>query len=266
MKTYLLNIPKELKKFSQELDAKALLCNKTWEVLNDEGNKQVFIFQNDGKLLISTNGDVTNSTWQFITANNSIVITVKDQTTMLRPAFIDGVIFAMQKDGTQECLFLIDEHNKSVCPNRTLTELNLYFYQEVEKILEAEAKQREQQQRDQELKKREEEQKKREQEEQKKREQERLEKIAIEHRDEIDALTKRKKNKLLIFIAITTAVIINSVILTIEFIDDESLLFTFLFVGLLAFMIDFCLIIVTFFTSSLKNSAEFEIVEKYRKQ
>lgn len=265
MKTYLLNIPKELKKFSQELDAKALLCNKTWEVLNDEGNKQVFIFQNDGKLLISTNGDVTNSTWQFITANYSIVITVKDQTTMLRPAFIDGVIFAMQKDGTQECLFLIDEHNKSICPNRTLTELKLYFHKEVEKILEAEAKQREQPQREQERKKREEEQKKKE-EEQIKREQERLKNIAIEHRDEINALVERKKRKLLIFIAITTAVVINSVILTIEFIDNVSMLFTFLFVGLLAFMIDFCLITVTFFTSTLKNSAEFEIVEKYRKQ
>ena len=261
MKTYLLNIPKELKKISQELDVKALLCNKTWEVLNDEGNKQVFIFQNDGRLLISTNGDVTNSNWQFITANHSIVITVKDQTTMLRPAFIDGVVFAMQKDGTQECLFLIDEHNKSICPNRTLTELKLYFYKEVEKILEAEAKQREQPQREQERKKREEEQKKRE-EEQRKKEQERLERLAFEHRDEIEVLAKKKKNILLLFIAIFSVVLIISVILMVLFWNNE-LFYSLLIVSTFAIGIDL-FFITPFFEKKWKENAENEIIERYR--
>jgi len=276
MKTYLLNIPKELKKFSQELDVKALLCNKTWEVLNDEGNKQVFIFQNDGKLLISTNGDVTNSTWQFITANNSIVITALDQTTMLHPAFIDGVIFAMQKDGTQECLFLIDEQNKDICPNRTLTELNLYFYQEVSKILEIEARQLEQQQREQERKKREEEQKKREeeqkkreeerkkreQEERKKREQERLEKIAIEHRDEIEALVQKRKNIFSFFIAFFSGVLIIFVILAAVYRNNE-LFYSFLIVIPFALGIDL-IFIVSLLDKKWKENAENKIIERYR--
>lgn len=47
MKTDLLNLPDELKKISQNLDVKAFLCSKTWEVFNDEGKKQVLIFQKD---------------------------------------------------------------------------------------------------------------------------------------------------------------------------------------------------------------------------
>ncbi len=262
MKTYLLNIPKELKKFSQELDAKAILCNKTWEVLNDEGNKQVFIFQNDGKLLISTNGDVTNSTWQFITANNSIVITAKDQTTMLRPAFIDRVVFAMQKDGTQECLFLIDEHNKSICPNRTLAELKLYFYEEENKIHENEARQLEQLQREQEQRKREEEQKERE-EEQKKSEQERFERIAAEHRDEIEALAKKNKNKLLLFIAVFSVVLIISVILTVVFRNNEILFTMFYLVCTVALIMDL-LFISPLLDKKWKTNAKNKIVERYR--
>ena len=263
MKTYLLNIPNELKKFSQKLDVNALLCNKTWEVLNDEGNKQVFIFESNGKLIISTNGDVTNSTWQFITANNSIIITALNQTTMLRPAFIDGVVFAMRKDGTEECLFLIDEQNKSICPNRTLTELKLYFHQEAEKILETEAKQLENEQREQERQQKELEQQQREL-EQRQREQERLKRITIEHRDEIEALAKQKKNKLKYYIAFTTTILISFVIFTIVFKDDKSLFFPFFWVSLLVFVLDLCLIV--FFPISLKESAESEIIEKYRKQ
>lgn len=258
MKTYLLNIPKELKKFSQKLDANALLCNKTWEVLNDEGDKQVFIFESNGRLIISTNGDVTNSTWQFITANNSIIITALGQTTMLRPAFIDGVLFAMQKDGTEECLFLIDEQNKSICPNRTLAELKLYFYQEAKKVLEAEEKQREKEQREQERQQRER--------EQQQREQERLKRIPVEHRDEIDALAKRKKKRALIYIAISTAVLIISVVLAVVFKDNETILWTFFLVSLCAICIDLVMMGRLFSSTELKEDAEFEIIEKYRKQ
>ena len=181
MKTYLLNIPNELKKFSQGLDAKALLCSKTWEVLNDEGNKQVFIFQNDGRLLISTNGNVTNSTWQFVTTNNSIVITAEGQTTMLRPAFIDGVIFALQKDGTKEALFLIDEQNKGICPQRALAELSEYFTQKLEVETEA-VKQRKLLQ----------EQRERQQRELQHKQQNRQQ-VLVSYKDEIDVLVKQKK-------------------------------------------------------------------------
>ena len=54
MKTYLLETLNRYKRFSESLDAKAVLSNKAWIVFNDEGEKQVYIFQEDGTVLITT--------------------------------------------------------------------------------------------------------------------------------------------------------------------------------------------------------------------
>ena len=48
MKTYLFETLNRYKRFSESLDAKAVLSNKAWVVFNDEGEKQVYIFQEDG--------------------------------------------------------------------------------------------------------------------------------------------------------------------------------------------------------------------------
>ena len=37
MKTFLLNIPNEIRSWNNSLDAKALLCSQSWNVFNDEG-------------------------------------------------------------------------------------------------------------------------------------------------------------------------------------------------------------------------------------
>ena len=43
-------------------------------MFNDSGEKEVYIFQPDGTLIISVSGKVTNVTWQYISANKSLVI------------------------------------------------------------------------------------------------------------------------------------------------------------------------------------------------
>ncbi len=48
MKTYLFETLNRYKRFSESLDAKTVLSNKAWVVFNDEGEKQVYIFQEDG--------------------------------------------------------------------------------------------------------------------------------------------------------------------------------------------------------------------------
>ena len=234
MKTYLLNIPTELKRFSQKLDAKALLCSKTWEVFNDEGNKEIFIFQNDGNLLISTNGDVIKSTWQFIAANTTIIITAEGKTTMLRPAFVDGVVFALQKDGTQECLFLIDEHEQTICPNRTLNDLSSYFAKKINRQREKE---------------------------QQRRKQERLASIVSEHQDEIDALVEQKRKKAKKGIIITCIILAASIILSFLLKKAEVFCLIFIIVSMLAF---FGVVGSLFYFSSIKQDAEEEVVLKYK--
>ena len=127
MKTYLLDILNRYNKFSETLDAKTILCNKPWLIFNDCGNKELYIFQENGSLIASINGNVTNATWQYIPANKSLVISFKEQSYMLHPSFIDNTIFALQQDGTEKYLFMINEQQCNTFYPKSHKELNSYF-------------------------------------------------------------------------------------------------------------------------------------------
>lgn len=135
MKTYLFDTFNRYKRFSEELDAKTILCNKSWWVFNDNGDKEIYIFQTDGQLIISIKGRVSYSTWKYITANQSIIITSGEQAYMVKPAFVDGNILALQVDGTDEYAFLIDEQKFQELVLKTYNDI-LEYFAEKEKILE----------------------------------------------------------------------------------------------------------------------------------
>lgn len=149
MKTYLFETLNRYKRFSESLDAKAVLSNKAWIVFNDEGEKQVYIFQEDGTVLITTNGIGSVKTWKYIPANKSILIKGDgNRFVMLRAAFVDENILAFQLDGTDRYAFMIDENNKALFAPKTLEELNTYL---VDKLDTEKQKQIEQQNKDNEL-------------------------------------------------------------------------------------------------------------------
>ena len=149
MKTYLFETLNRYKRFSESLDAKTVLSNKAWVVFNDEGEKQVYIFQEDGTVLITTNGIGSVKTWKYIPANKSILINGEDNSfVMLRTAFVDENILAFQLDGTDRYAFMIDENNKALFAPKTLEELNTYL---VDKLDKEKQKQIEQQNKDNEL-------------------------------------------------------------------------------------------------------------------
>lgn len=58
MKTHLLSCLNDIRQYSQKLDAKAVLYNKSWEVFNDMGEKETLIFRPINELLIVRNGVV----------------------------------------------------------------------------------------------------------------------------------------------------------------------------------------------------------------
>lgn len=149
MKTYLFEALNRYRRFSESLDAKAVLSNKAWIVFNDEGEKQVYIFQEDGTVLITTNGIGSVKTWKYIPANKSILINGEENSfVMLRTAFVDENILAFQLDGTDRYAFMIDENNKALFAPKTLEELNAYL---VDKLDMEKQKQIEQQNNDKEL-------------------------------------------------------------------------------------------------------------------
>lgn len=127
MKTFLFEIPRRLKNISNEIDVNSFLYDRAWVVYNDEGVKQILIFLKDGKLIVSTNGIVTYNSWQYIPANHSIIISSNSGGRMFHPAFFDNKILALQLDGTDEKLFMVEESLSETIPLRTLSDIEQYF-------------------------------------------------------------------------------------------------------------------------------------------
>ena len=91
MKAYILDSLNRYKRLSEVLDVKTVLCNKSWWVFNDIGEKELYIFQESGKLIISVSGKVTNATWEYVSANKSLIISADKQSYMLHPAFMSSI-------------------------------------------------------------------------------------------------------------------------------------------------------------------------------
>ena len=139
MKTYILDALSRYKKFSESLDVEAILCSRSWSVFNDSGNKEMYLFQHDGRLIISISGEVTAATWQYIPINRSILISTKNVSYMLHPTFVDDIIFALQLDGTNQYSFMIDELQRDSFAPKSLSDIENYFIRKKQLELEEEA-------------------------------------------------------------------------------------------------------------------------------
>ena len=127
MKTYILDSINRIKRLGENLDAKTILCNKSWQIFNDTGEKELYIFQENGDILLSTNGIVSQGKWQYISANKSILISVKENSYMLHPSFSINNIMAMNLDGTERYMLMIEEQSLLALQVKTIEDLNKYL-------------------------------------------------------------------------------------------------------------------------------------------
>lgn len=105
-------------------------------VFNNSGEKETYIFQESGILIISLNGKVTNATWQYIPANKSLIISRNEQSYMVHTAYVDNILFVLQVDGTKECAFLIDENNKQNFQPKSYNDIKKHFEVKEQKLLQ----------------------------------------------------------------------------------------------------------------------------------
>ena len=135
MKTYLFDTINRYKRFSEKLDVQTAICNKSWWVFNDSGEKELYIFNEDGTLDVSFGGRVTEGKWRYVSANKSIIVSANSESFMLDPAFVDNAIFALKLNGTDQYVFMIDENNTASFVPSTYRELMGYFDEKLNAIL-----------------------------------------------------------------------------------------------------------------------------------
>lgn len=122
MKTYIFSLIEKYKQFSQIMDVQSVLCSKAWYVLNEDSNSEVLIFKSDNTGYASVDGDTRIFKWEFLPQNGSLLINHDEMKgTMLKPSYFENGILVCQKDGTQECMFLIDDSLSPAKKFQTLT-------------------------------------------------------------------------------------------------------------------------------------------------
>jgi hypothetical protein len=110
MKTFVADIIPKIQRFSKKLDDLTMLTNQHWVVLDELTNfKKVYIFRQNGELLIVINGEVQKAKWEFL-GQNSILIDLNTNSYLFKHGFVDENILALKIDSKDEYVILINEN------------------------------------------------------------------------------------------------------------------------------------------------------------
>ena len=107
MKEYLSHLLPRLIEFNDSLDRKELFVELPWVRVDENRNKQQFIFKRDGKLLMSLNGDVRVGSWEYISAADGLLIETGTGKVLLHHKFIDRAVLLLKKDNFFDDPFLL---------------------------------------------------------------------------------------------------------------------------------------------------------------
>ena len=130
MKTFVLNMIRDIQDYSERLDNTFLLTNYHWVMLDElSGLKTTYFFRQNGELIISLNGKVERAQWEYLDPT-SILIDLRKQSYLFRHGFFDENILALKIDGKNEYAIFINESKYDQELNNldaVSTFLNKYF-------------------------------------------------------------------------------------------------------------------------------------------
>jgi len=111
MQAYISNLLPRLSTFSETLDKKESFIEKPWVLIDEEGNKTQYIFNRDGRLLISVNGIGFEGTWEYIKGANTLWLKIEEKRYMLKQGFIDPAVMILKLDGPSKDLWTFANEN-----------------------------------------------------------------------------------------------------------------------------------------------------------
>ena len=110
MKTYLLDALNKIRRFDESLDIKTILCNKPWVAFDDEQQRRLYIFKEDGGLVITSQGKGRETNWEYLSANKTLKFKDADNVVELyHPIVFDNSLLVLNLDTTGEYAFLVNE-------------------------------------------------------------------------------------------------------------------------------------------------------------
>ncbi len=120
MENYIKNIIPNIKQYGKLLSQKEYFLNKSWLLVNENGDIIQFTFKKNGEMIVSTNGDAVKGKWELLAANK-ILIESPISTLQLENLFFNKDIIVLLKPSKTEELFILI--NEEVLKNK-----NIYDY------------------------------------------------------------------------------------------------------------------------------------------
>lgn len=115
MYEYLKNLLPRVQQYSKDLDTKELFNDKHWILMDDDGKRATYVFQREGRLIVSLSGVPKIGTWEYISAAKSLLLTVGDEKAFLSFSFFNNALFVLKKDADAETPWILV--NKNVLPD-----------------------------------------------------------------------------------------------------------------------------------------------------
>ncbi len=111
MQAYISNLLPRLKSFSESLDKKELFVEKPWVLFDKTENKSQYIFNRDGRLLISVNGFGHEGKWEHIKGANTLWVEIDGKKYMLKQGFIDPSVMILNLDSSENDIWIFANEN-----------------------------------------------------------------------------------------------------------------------------------------------------------
>jgi hypothetical protein len=99
---YIQNLLPRLQQFSQRLDHIENFVDKPWVLIDEEGNRHIYIFQRNQSLIMSLNGKVQVGKWEYIQAAKSLLIDRQIDKILLNNAFVEKGLMILRMDGSPD--------------------------------------------------------------------------------------------------------------------------------------------------------------------
>ena len=123
MKIYLQDLINRLAQFSEKLDNTSLFIDKPWVLIDSNSDRHKYIFQRNGSLLMSLNGQVKIGKWKYLAVAKSILIDRIEDKILLNQYFVNGAIMILKIDGANNQQLILANENE-------IPDLNIEKYME----------------------------------------------------------------------------------------------------------------------------------------